>query len=148
MIEKIVDSLKKQFSDFTIESEKDDDKNTATITAKKDWTKGFDVEIALDTNDISISYSSKIRTLGYLIAIGISFILTYFYGGAMLNTFGLVTDGGTTLKIFYIIPILIFLIPSAIIIMVILNKINPKDEALLESVKEKLSELGYESTIE
>ncbi|MCP4130770.1 MAG: hypothetical protein GY754_07295 [bacterium] len=148
MIEKITDSLKQEFTEFTFKSDKDDENKKATITAQKDWTKGFDIDIALDSNDICISYSSKVRSLGFPIAIGITFLLTYLFGGSILTAFGLVTDGGTTMKLFYIIPILIFLIPSVTLIMMIASKINPKDEALLESVKDKLTELGYESTIE
>jgi hypothetical protein len=88
--------------------------------------------------EADISFSSKIRTITNLSALGLTAFLTWFLGGKMLVAFGMfATVGGAnlTLKLLYVIPMLIFLIPSLILASVIAGIINPPDKVLLERVK-------------
>jgi len=148
MVEKIAETLKLQFSDFTFKVDKDDEKQTAKISAEKDLTQGFDVDLNLESNEIIITHGSKLMTYSYFAVFGITALLTYFFGWQILDAFGLVSDGGRTMKLLFIIPVFIFLIPSFIASTLIMKKISPQDDELLQNVKGKLVELGHEAIIE
>ncbi len=148
MIKKIAETLKNDFSDFTFKVDNDEEKQKATIKAEQGWTKGFEVDIEMEGNTMAISHSSKLTTMSYIISLGVVLLLTYLFGWQILGLLGLVSDGGSTMKILFAIPIAIFLIPTFIISSLVMKKVSPKDDALLENVKEKLSQLGHDAIID
>lgn len=148
MLEDIEKKIKKEFPDFKIEKNVDEENKTASISATKDIKKGFDIDIELESKTIKVTFSSKIRMYALGAAVVLTVLLMVLFGTTMLSALGLISDTGMTLKILYIIPCLIFLIPSAILAMTIAGKINPVDVPLLEKVVKSLAEIGLDATID
>jgi len=147
MVDKIKKIIQDNFPEYTIESTMDEDKKQATISAEKGWSKGFDVDILLSEEKISISFSSKIRMIAMIAGIGVTILLLYLFGGSILNAMGLVSNTGRTLRILYTIPGFIFLIPSIILANILSGMINPPDKALVESVRLLLESKGIDAEI-
>ncbi len=151
MEQKVTECIRSNFKDYKVSSEIGKDKKTITITARNGWMKGFEITLK-ENNKVSIGFSSKVRTIGYVVALVLTLALTMIFGFQLLDAFGFVADmgngRGVTIRILYIIPLLIFLIPSMILTSLIARTINPKDKILLEQVKNNLSATGIESTIE
>ena len=142
----LIEKLKTQFPDFIIKNSEDTETNNITIEAAKTKAIGFDVDISMPEKKARITYSSKIRTYISLGMLLLTTILTYFLGGPILSAIGLVGKLGgntVTLKLLYVIPMLIFLIPLLIIGSIITKKINPPDIELLNKVKACVAETGF-----
>ena len=141
--------LRNRFSEFRFEVTEDSDKGTLRIGAVKDARSGFDVDAKLSNKTADISFSSKTRMMVNLAMLGLTSLLTYLFGGAMLAAFGMVGDVGgntVTLKLLYAIPIFIFLIPSLIIGAIIAKAINPPARDLIQKVKDCVVEARYTVT--
>lgn len=151
MEQTITDALKEDFPEYRFETNFDEKNKTTTISAGKDWKSGFDIDIDHRTDIVTLSFTSRIRLIGYVVILVLTGILTFRFGPYMLAAMGLAADTGdaiVTLRIAYIIPIAIFLIPSAIVTLFVVRKMNPTDTALLERVKARLAEVGIETIID
>ncbi|WP_028974267.1 hypothetical protein [Spirochaeta cellobiosiphila] len=152
MIDKIKSIIETKYTDYDIkveqEEDKEKDKDKKTLTAMKGFAKGFEIELKKEEEHPQISFTSKIRNYALLLAIGIAVVLMFIYGSRMLIAMGLVSNTGRTLRAFYVIPAVIFLIPSFIVIFGALKFINPVDKELLNEVKETLKKEGIESQID
>ena len=151
MEQKITDTIKAHFPEYRVNTNADDKRQTTTVSAEKDWTSGFDIEIDHTSNRVSVSFASKIRLVAYVVILALTGVLTFRFGPPMLLAMGLATivgDSVVTLRIAYIIPIAIFLIPSYLVTMVVAKKVNPTDTDLVERVKARLAEAGVEAAEE
>jgi hypothetical protein len=148
MKDRIKKNVEEQYPDFQIECTENNGK--ITINAVKDLKKGFDVDYEEESGKVEVSFTSKLRMIFIYAAIGVTALLTWQFGGSLLSAMGLtasVGDTSITLKILYIIPMLIFLIPTMVLSMTASSIINPKDKELLKSVQQKLKEAGIDSEI-
>ncbi len=139
------------FPDYTVESSEDEEKGTFTVSAVKNWTTGFDIDSIPESQALVISFQSQLRMVFLFGAIAASIVVTMLFGREILSAMNLVADAGTvtvTLRILYIIPLLIFMIPSVALFMFISAKINPKDTELLESVKAILNDAGLQADVD
>ncbi len=120
-----------------------------TFAARDGMTRGVDVKLTGDA--AVVEWSTKLGTIAILAIIVIAFGLMYFFGEPMLQAMGLIADAGAvslTLKIFYAIPLIIFLIPLGIAWMAISRQVAPKDTELLARVVEQLKALGLNASID
>lgn len=151
MEQKIVEAINTHFAAYKVETNVDEKNKVTTISAEKDWKSGFDIDIDHQSERVTVSFSSKIRLVAYLVILAVTGLLTFLFGPSMLLAMGIATivgDSVVTLRIAYIIPVVVFLIPCYPITMFIARKVNPTDIDLLEQVKARLAEVGIEAAVE
>ncbi len=147
----IKDILSGKFASFAIESSTDDDSKETTITAREGWTRGFEIKVKPEEPEVALEFDSKIGTISNFGALGLTGILTYLFGWEILAALGLVADtgdAGVTLKIMFIIPVVIFLIPSFLLTSFITKRVSPVDTDLLERVQAALAEQDIKAVVE
>lgn len=147
VINKLHNEFAKRYTDHEVKLDWNDKKTVATISGRKDWNAGFEVDIAVDKSIADISNSSKISDYAGMGAIGLSIILTILFGSEILYMMGLFVDAGSTsftLRLFYIIPLLIFLIPIFIVAWILGRRFTLKDEDQLNYIKQLLEDNGYD----
>lgn len=136
-------ALQTMFSDHVLEEDTNEDK--VTIALRKGWVSG--VEIELEAGKATVEWDTKIGTVVILATLGCTFVLMMLFGETMLQAMGLIAEtgdgGGFTLKLFYIIPMLIFLVPLMIVGSIAKGKIAPVQEGLLARAREAVTSHGY-----
>ena len=135
--------LQAALSDHTFEEQENDGKTTLEL--KKGWTSGLDIE--LEGGRASVEWSTKIGTVVILAVLGLTAVGTYVFGDGLLQAMGLIAEtgdgGGFTLRLFYIIPMLIFLVPLMILSSVMRTKLAPEQPELVARAKSILTNEGY-----
>ena len=151
MEQKITETIEAHFPEYRVRANADDKRQTTTISAEKDWTSGFDIDIDHTSNRVAVSFSSKIRLAAFVVILALTTVLTFLFGPGMLVAMGLaavVGDSAVTLRIAYVIPIAIFFVPSYLVTMFVAKRVNPTDTDLIERVKARLAEAGVEAVVE
>ena len=151
MEQKITEAIKAQFPEYRVKTNADEKRQTTTISAEKDWTSGFDIDVDHTSKRVSVSFTSKIRLAAFVVVLALTTVLTFLFGPGMLLAMGLaarVGDSAVTLRIAYIIPIAIFFVPSYLVTMVVAKKVNPTDTDLIEQVKARLAAAGIAAVVE
>jgi len=145
MVARIKDHMQDRFPDYRFTVLSDEEKGTVSISAEKDLASGFTIHIGQNTESVAVSFFSRIRSSTVYFGSGLTLLLTLVFGNKMLHDFGLVSgSGGFSLMrvLLYIIPVLVFIIPSFIGSKVLASLINPVDSMLVEMVKSELRTLG------
>ncbi len=132
-----------------VSSDTDESDGAVTFQARAGLTEGLDVR--LEGEKAVVEWSTRIGTFAMSAIVASAFVLTYLFGGPILAAMGLVADAGgasLTLKIAYVIPLLIFLTPLGILWALVSKLVPPRDEALLARVVERMAALGIEASVE
>jgi len=134
-------SLQKAFADHSLEQEKAEEKTTFAL--RKGWTSGLDVEV--EAGEASVEWSTKVGTLMLFVVLGQTLALMMLFAEPMLEAMGLIADAGSvsfTLKLLYIIPMLVFLVPLMILGSMAQKRLAPPQESLLVRAREVITAAG------
>lgn len=139
--------LKEAMPGGTISS--DTDEEGVTYRVRAGLRAGVDVQVKGEK--AVVEWSTSIGTIAMVGIVAVAFALTALFGESILVALGLFADAGAasfTLKIFYAVPLLAFLIPLGIVWALVSGVVAPKNRALLARVAQGVSALGLEATVE
>ena len=129
------DALRAAFPGHALDQDEGEEKTTLAL--RRGWLSGLDVEV--ESGFASVEWATKVGTLMMFVVLGVTFALMYAFAEPMLRALGLIADTGTislTLKLFYILPLLLFIAPLMLLSSLLRTKIAPPQEGLVARARE------------
>ncbi len=136
------DSLRAGFPDHELVQDESEEKTSFTL--RKGWNSGVDVTV--EAGVATVEWETKIGTALLFGMIGIVIALMIAFAEPMLRAMELIVDTGTvsfTLKLLYIIPLLIFLTPMSIVYVVLGKRLAPPNDQLVARASDLVTTAGF-----